>query len=297
MRDPGPILPSDEPMDTSEPHTTTVLDIARSGEPDRYLAALLAPAEQREALLALAAFSAELARIPLRIVHEPTMGEFRLQWWRDALGLPPPLRTGNPIADALRAAARQHDLPMRLLEAMIDARSLLLGQTGPFSEPELSEFLSKSEGALFALSARVTGLALEPDFEAGCAACGRAYGLTRLLLELPQMAAHGLVPLTAAQLQAAGLTSADVLAGRQDARVETLREACSAQIESSLAAARQFTRTLPRSARVAFLPLALVRPYLRALKRSGPALLRMQARVAPLTRVWRIAAAHVLGRW
>jgi 15-cis-phytoene synthase len=284
-------------MDTSEPHTSTVLEAARSGEPDRYLAALLAPAEQREALLALAAFSAELARIPLRIVREPTMGEIRLQWWRDALDLPVPLQTGNPIADALRAAARQHDLPTRLLDAMIDARSLLLDQAGAFTEPELSEFLSKSEGALFALGARVTGLALEPDFEAGCANCGRAYGLTRLLLELPQMAAHGLVPLAAAQLEAAGLTVADMRAGLVDARVQTLVDVCSAQIEGSLAAARQFTRQLPRSARVAFLPLALVRPYLRALKRSGPALLRTQARVAPLTRVWKIGAAHVLGRW
>ena len=62
-----------------------VADIARAGEPDRYLAALLAPAPQREALLAMAAFATELARIPRRAVREPFMGEVRLQWWRDAL--------------------------------------------------------------------------------------------------------------------------------------------------------------------------------------------------------------------
>ena len=284
-------------MDTSAPQTSTVLEAARSGEPDRYLAALLARADQREALLALAAFSAELARIPLRIVHEPTMGEIRLQWWRDALDLPVPLRTGNPVADALRDAARQHDLPARLLEAMIDARSLLLERTGALTVEEAADLLWKSEGALFALGARVTGLSLEPDFEANCAPCGTAYGLARLLMELPQMAVHRLVPLAAAQLEAAGLAAEDMRAGWVDARVQTLVDVCSAQIEGSLAAARQFTRQLPRSGRVAFLPLALVRPYLRVLKRSGPALLRTQARVAPLTRVWKIGAAHVLGRW
>jgi phytoene synthase len=277
--------------------TSTVLDAARSGEPDRYVAALLAPAEQREALLALAAFSSELARIPLRIVHEPTMGEIRLQWWRDALDLPPPLQTGNPVADALRLAARQHDLPARLLNAVIDARSCLLERPAGLTDEQGADLLWKSEGALFALGARVTGVELSPDFEADCAHCGTAYGLARLLLELPQWAAHGLVPLASGQLAAAGLTADDVLAGRVDERLERLLEACSAQIESSLGAARQFTRHLPRSARVAFLPLALVRPYLRVLKGSGSALLRREARIAPLTRVWRIGVAHVLGRW
>ena len=62
-----------------------VAAIAREGEPDRYLAALLAPAPEREALLALAAFAAELTRIPLRVVQEPMMGEIRLEWWRTAL--------------------------------------------------------------------------------------------------------------------------------------------------------------------------------------------------------------------
>ena len=58
---------------------------ARSGEPDRYLAALLAPPDARPHLLALAAFSSELARVPSLVTREPAMGEIRLQWWRDAL--------------------------------------------------------------------------------------------------------------------------------------------------------------------------------------------------------------------
>jgi hypothetical protein len=71
---------------------------------------------------------------------------------------------------------------------------------------------------------------------------------------------------------------------------------CSAQIRRDLDVARQFTATLPRAWRVAFLPLALVEPYLRVLERSGGALLREETRVAPLTRVCRIAAAHLFGR-
>jgi phytoene synthase len=40
----------------------------------------------------------------------------------------------------------------------------------------------------------------------------------------------------------------------------------------------------------------LVETYLRALERPGRDVLRAPVEIAPLTRVWRIAAAHWLGR-
>ena len=84
---------------------------ARAGEPDRYLAALLAPPSARPHLLALAAFLGELARVPARVTREPAMGQIRLQWWRDAIAAPAGARTGNPVADALRATIRTCHLP------------------------------------------------------------------------------------------------------------------------------------------------------------------------------------------
>jgi 15-cis-phytoene synthase len=282
-------------VETSDIHTSTVIDAARAGEPDRYLAALLSPPGQREALLTLAAFSAELSAIPLR-VREPAVGEIRLQWWRDALAMPPVLRTGSPIADAVRQAALRHELPGELLEAMVDGRASLLPMVAALGSEDMRDHLWKTEGALFALGARVTGVPMSAEAQAACAACGHAYGLVRLLLRLPQMLAHGRIPLATAQLEAAGLTAEDLLSGVADARSEALVAYCSAEIRRSLSEARQFTAALPRPNRVAFLPLALVEPYLRALQRSGHALLRQETSVAPLTRVGRIAAAHLLGR-
>ena len=270
---------------------------AKDGEPDRYLAALLSLPAQREALLALAALSTELSRIPLRIVHEPAMGEIRLQWWRDALVLPPELRTGHPVADAVRKAAQDHQLPANLLEALIDARSVLLGDAAPLTEDAFRDLLWKAEGCLFALGARVVGLPASACVHATCVAAGQAYGLVRLLLDLPRMLAAGRIPLAKVQLESAGLSAEELLTGAPGgARIEALLGECSAQIRRNLGVVRQFTATLPRAARVAFLPLALVEPYLRVLERSGGALLREETRVAPLARVCRIAAAHLFGR-
>jgi phytoene synthase len=53
---------------------------------------------------------------------------------------------------------------------------------------------------------------------------------------------------------------------------------------------------LPRSLRVAFLPLALVEPYLRALERQRGNPLRQETGIAPITRLAKIAVGHWLGR-
>ena len=65
-------------------HAVTCRREVRRHDYDRYLCALLAPAQAREAVLVLTAFNLELARV-CEMVSEPLIGEIRLQWWRDAL--------------------------------------------------------------------------------------------------------------------------------------------------------------------------------------------------------------------
>jgi phytoene synthase len=248
---------------------TAVAAAARAGEPDRYLAALLAPPPQRDALLALAAFAAELHRIPRLIVREPLMGEIRLQWWRDALALAEGRRTGHEVADAVRQAARSHGLPAPLLEGLIDARALELA-AGPFADDRsLQDFLWSTEGALFALAARVLGHPPSAGAEVACRASGEAYGMARLLLSLPRSLAQGRIPLSQTEIAKAGATAHELLAGTAGAKVGGLLGAYRVQICHSLVRARRLAAQLPRRTRIAFLPLALVKPY--SGRRSGRA--------------------------
>lgn len=285
-----------------------VATIARAGEPDRYLAALLAPEPQRGALLALAALAAELARIPHRAVREPFMGEIRLEWWRAALGLGDGRgdsggkgghggSSGHAVAEAMRAAMRSYNLSTVLLDDMIEARALEL-RPAPFEDhAALNGFLDKTEGALFALACRVVGLGPGPEVAAACAAAGRAYGLARLIQRLPRALGLGRVPLAQTGVAAAGLSAHELLASTDaGAAGQALLQAHFAQIRSSLAEARRLVHGLRRRERVAFLPLALVRPYVRLLERQGSGALREEAQIVPLTRVWAVAAAHIFGR-
>jgi phytoene synthase len=275
---------------------TEVADVARTGEPDRYLAALLAPAPAREGLLALAALAAELTRIPLRVVREPVMGELRLEWWRKALAPGEGDGSGHRVAHAVRAAVHRHDLPAALLDAMIDARMLDLSAAPFADDAAVRDYLWRTEGALFALMGRVVGLGGDGTAEAACRAAGQAYGLTRQLLALPRSLSLGRIPLAATQVAAAGLSAHELLAGAGSTEAEGLVRAHIAQIRGCHAQARRLILQLPGHARVVFLPLALVEPYVRRLERQGGGALREEVQVLPLTRVWRIAIAHFIGR-
>src|SRR3989304_4664298 len=76
--------------------------LVREADRDRYLATLFAPADRRDALFALYAFNAELAR-GRGGAREPLPGEIRLQWWREVLNGE---RDGEAAAHPVAAAVR-----------------------------------------------------------------------------------------------------------------------------------------------------------------------------------------------
>jgi len=270
---------------------------ARAGEPDRYLAALLAPPSARPHLLALAAFLSELARVPQRVPREPAMGQIRLQWWRDAIGSTAGSRTGNPVADALRATIRACQLPAAALVEAIDAHELDLARHGVADDAALAAYLWASEGAPFALAAGILNRSAEADPRPAAAAGAQAYGLARLLLGLPNALARGRVPLPQSRLDALHLSSAELLSLEGGSKVATLLSNLCEEAREALARSRTEVANLPRATWPAFLPLALVGTYLRALEGAGRSILRSPPQVLPLKRVAKIAMAHWLGRF
>jgi phytoene synthase len=262
-----------------------VRNSARAWEPDRYLAALLAPRPARSDLIALAAFCGEVARIPLA-VSEPMIGEIRLQWWRDALkSARAGAATGSPVADALWRAIERHELPDALFLSILDARSRELDPQSPADEQVLEGVLGDSEGAAFRLAARVLGVAEGAVVNDLLAAAGQAYGRVRLLRSLPASVAKGRSPaLTMAPLAEVapdwGTVARPLIDGARLWLEETRRRAL----------------TAPAAVLPAILPVALVEPYLAALERLGPDIARERADISPLTRVWRLWRASVRGR-
>ena len=108
-----------------------VMDAVRAADHDRYLTALYAPADKRDALFSLYAFNAEIAGIRDRI-HEPLPGEVRLQWWRDVVAAGGEAGAGHPVADSLNTSIAAFNLPKPAFDNMLDARIAFTWRMNPY---------------------------------------------------------------------------------------------------------------------------------------------------------------------
>jgi 15-cis-phytoene synthase len=277
--------------------------IVRAHDYDRYISALLAPADRRADLMLVYAFDAEMARIPLS-VNEPRMGEIRLQWWRDALSplltdagqeSNPSPRTGHPLADALSTLARDARLPAGLIHGLIDARSTDLDDAPLRDDAELWSYIAKTDGAVLALAACILAPSPPPVLDAMTTAAGRAIGLVRLARRLStgDRGAELLAPLTVWPLDNrhthAGDEAADSrFAAARAKAIQHLTVLATTEMER----ARRELSKLPHALRLAFLPLALVPRYVAHVQQivANPALAGHD--INPLARLWTLWRAR-----
>ena len=224
-----------------------IAELARRHDPDRFLCALFAPAEAREAVFALIAFNHELARAR-EAVREPMMALIRLQWWHEvveeaAAGAP---ARRHEVATPLSASIRAGRLDPAALEAMIEARE---ADEGGADAVPLPQRLRGTAGGLAAEMGRVLG-APEGAME-GLRRIGTAYGLGGTLRSAGVLAAQGRDPLPPGPGAA---EAARRLAGEGLQLLEEGR--------------RQLT-TLPRQAVAAALPAVLAGRDLRRVLAPG----------------------------
>lgn len=263
----------------------TIRQSARSGEPDRYLAALLAPRAARDDLITLAAFAAEIEKIG-RQVHDAYLGEIRLQWWREALcNGEPEKMSGHPVADAFESVIRRRGLSRQQLGEYFDASVHRLFSEPPENDAQLSLAINLIDGTLFTCAARIIGANVSAAETELIENCANAYGRARLALDLPYALAAGRNPLP---------RSFVISSSSPDWRA-AIAELC-APARVHLAHARPAFSAASSAVKSALLPVALVEPYLRVVSRQGHDPARDVAGIAPLTRTWRLAKCHVLGR-
>ncbi len=273
-----------------------VRDVAREGEPDRYGAALLAPADIAADLVTLAAFAAELGRVASQ-VREPMLGAIRLQWWRDAIAAASRgASTGHPVADALADLIRRRGLPTPPLDAMVEARLIDVGHELFEDDGVLLAYLDATEGRCFELALRLAGVAAGPGLDAAAQAAGRAYGLARSLGRLPRLLRHGAFPIAVARL-AGPRVAPEALTARPvtpelAAAVATAGDALRSLGRRELERARGEAANLGAEAQAVLLPLAMVEPYFLAQERLRSQALERLAEVTPLGRLWRLWRAH-----
>ena len=267
----------------------------RRDDPDRFFAALFAPAARREGLLTLYAFNLELARARER-AREPMLGLIRLQWWRDALaaiagGGGPAHAVATPLAALVRAAP----LSRVLLERLIDAREQDF--TGPpASLAALERYAEASAGTLTALAFEALGVRGEAAGEVA-AELGIAWALVGLLRAVPFHAAQERLCLPLELLAEASIPPEALFAGGAPAGLAAVVRPIAARAREHLAAARRLRGALPRQALAALLPAVLADGHLRALARAGYDPYALGPPGPPRLGLLRLALAAARGRY
>jgi 15-cis-phytoene synthase len=261
--------------------------LVKSRDPDSYWSALFAPAPERTALLALYAFSSELAHIA-GLSREPMVGQIRLQWWRDAIDLAAPgKKTGNPAADALSAAIEERNLPKARLIGMVDAWVPEIAGEPPADMRALHASIEDMEGAVFELACLILGARSEAARKAAAHA-GLAYGLAHRLRTIPIQASRRRLSLPPSYFEARGADLAALYAGKNTAALGAALADLRGEANRALQRFREVAPEIEPAAWPAFLPLTLVKPYLKAMAAPAFDPLKTVAALSPARRFWRI---------
>jgi phytoene synthase len=261
--------------------------LVREADKDRFVATLFAAAPRRRALHALYAFNVELSRVR-ELAREPMPGEIRLQWWREVLGGVRREQAG-PVASALMATIVRYRLPLKVFEAMIEARSFDLYDDPMGSLGELEGYAEKTSSALIGLAAQILNEGNDPQLARAVQHAGIAQGIAGLLAAFPLHAARRQLYLPLDLMQRHGARPEDVLAGTATPQLKAVLAELRAIARSHLAQVP--VADIPPALLAAFLPVALVAPTLKRLERSAdaPFTLRPLPQWRRLWLTWRAA--------
>jgi phytoene synthase len=237
--------------------------LAREQDPDRWLCALFAPPERRDAAMALILLNAELARIP-EIVSQPIIGAIRYQWWREAIeGASAGRPRAHPVVQGLVEPLARGWLTAADVEALVDARESDLETLTPENLDELERYAGVTAGQLQALTAKLLG-ADERVVEAARRA-GTAFGLVGLVRAAAAYARHSRLVLPS-DLMASAAVDAEALTAR---RMSTGLADVVRRVVERAGLLLEPRSHVPRDAVAALLPAVVARDYVRQIRRNG----------------------------
>jgi phytoene synthase len=260
--------------------------VVRADDPDRFFAALFAPADKRPHLMALYAFNREVARVR-EMVSAPMPGEIRLQWWRDVLqGDARGDVAANPAAAALEDTIVRFALPRAALTGLVDARVFDLYDDPMPSSGDLEGYCGETSSALVRLVTLILADGTDPGGAEAAGHAGVAYAIVGLLRAFPWHARRGQVYIPHDVLARHGVSRDDIVTGRGGPGLAAALADMRALARRHHDRAQALRGTITPALAPAFLAVALVPAYLAAMERGDYDPLRTVVDVPQWRRLW-----------
>jgi phytoene synthase len=256
---------------------------------DRFLTALFAPPERREALFALYVFNAEVARIR-ETVSEPVLGQMRIQWWRDTIASfyqPAAPLPAHPTALALAAVVREYDLPQEPFQMLLEARDRDMDDRPIPDQESLSAYITCTGGLLSGLAMAVLG-GSDAEVEAA-RKVGSAFALCGLLRAVPFHLHQGRCYLPSDMMADHGARLDALEGGTMGPAERAVVEELTAAALSALSESRRGVGRVSRQKVAALLPATLAEGSAKRLRKAGYNLFDLrfqQGHRRPLVLAW-----------
>jgi 15-cis-phytoene synthase len=259
--------------------------LVREADRDRYLAVLCSPEAARKHLFALYAFNVEISLVGDR-AREPMAGEARLVWWREALsGENKTEIAANPVAGALIESMEHFHLPLQWFENILKGRMFDVFTDPMPDQKALDGYLRNCFSPLFSLANRVLDVKTG-EADAAAERGGVAYGLTQILRNFPFHASRGKIYVPQDILHKHGVQPVMILNGLANENLKAALAEMRGIARGHLADAQKHLVRLPAGSRYAFLPLALIEPYLSLMDRADYEPFRTPVELSLLRRQW-----------
>ena len=278
------------------------LETLHAFTPDQGMACGFIPADKRDAILTLYAFSAEMQAVKWR-TREPMMGEVRLQWWREALlGERPSAEVeAHPLARHVLQGLQHFHLPVSGLVNLVDCMMDDLYDDPPEDMTALELYCGQTVSVLL----RYASLMLADGQEAGPAdlagPAGVAFALTQIVHDLPARLRGGRILIPATLFNDIGLEQSQVHSITDASQMRLLVSPLLDLAQKRFDEFKTQSSALPYNIRPAFALMGLVRPRLIKLRKAidSPAYRPIEPFVessGPLSKTVRLWMAAVWGR-
>ena len=241
-------------------------EFLKANDRDRYFASLLLRDGAREAVQALYAFNADVASVRDR-AREPAAGEIRLQWWVDTLaGQEHGAARQNPLAAVLLDAIEAYRLPVEPLHKLIAARRFDLYDDPMPDVPTFEGYAGETVSVLYQFAAMILNGGGEVGNGDAAGHLGVAHALIGHLRAFGFNAARGRIFLPWSVLAANGVHEREVFAGEVSEGLLAAHAQLADLAKEHLGKAEAAIAALPKALRPAYAPVALLRPYLKAVE-------------------------------
>lgn len=266
------------------PHEYCAERAARSGS-SFYYSFLFLPEHRRRGITALYAFCREVDDV----VDETTdadVARTKLVWWRNEIAAVYGGTPQHPVARALADVAGPFDLQYELLVEIIDGMQMDLDRNRYENFAALAEYCHRVAGVVGLLSARIFGYT-NPHTLDYAHDLGVAFQLTNILRDVGEDARRGRIYLPLDDMSRYGVSTADILDGKDS---EGMRSLLCFQAARARSFYSQAMRKLPaadrRSQRAGLIMAAIYQRLLDEIDADSIRVLSARISLTPFTKFW-----------